>query len=290
MYQWKKSLQEKEQERLKLLEEALNGVHNRDKYMSNAQVLSAKGSDSYKPVVRPPEMINILDKDGKYKTLNAPSVSNSSDLNDPSDENDKLSQVLGEYKKFKEEADNVIAERRRITDDKSLHSEHYDRRPPPEMPYLRDPALREQFEEERKKGLTMQGVYDEYNQQKDQVRNNQPMYAPGSQQSQLPNQERLQMNPGGHTPGQDLNQADPRHPQSMQNSQNPAREQNAAVAAQDQQIEEEPPADPNDKKSKKKKKAKKQKKGKEAEGAPPAGKKKGNKKGKDENGEKGSKS
>jgi hypothetical protein len=67
LYQWKKSLQEKEEERLRLLEEALNGYENKQKYMLNTEVLSAK-NQVYKTVISPPNMTNVLDKTGKYHT------------------------------------------------------------------------------------------------------------------------------------------------------------------------------------------------------------------------------
>ena len=182
LYQWKKTLQEKEQERLKLLEDALNGIQTKEQYMITPQILNLKKDELYRTTMQPPGILENLSygqSGTQVKTQNA--VKNYSALQNnipnnsftPYEEN-KMDEVLKQYDQFKNEVEGYKNKQKQIRDDPSYNNE-FQTPPPQEMALLRDPKIREMYgpppqaaEEDavKPKNLDFKDLYDEYNRQK----------------------------------------------------------------------------------------------------------------------------
>ena len=145
IYQWKKSLQEKEQERLRLLEEALNGIENKEKYMVGSQLLSNGKDQIYQASMPYPNMTNLLNKNGDPK----PQISAPPPQEIPLGSN-KLDDALKEYDKFKPKVETAMNNQNKIRDDPSLSDPYYKKPVPEEMPQLRDPRIRDLYDEDQK--------------------------------------------------------------------------------------------------------------------------------------------
>lgn len=164
-----------------LLEEALNGTENRERFITGTGVLDAKYDKGYNTTIPPPNMIHSVSNGAQGQKYTAPNML----ANDDSLFQDKLGQALKQYDALKSEVDTNQRDFNRIRDDPALADYNYQRPTPPEMPYLRDPAIRELYnqtptaeprEEVKQAGLqndlNMKQLYDQYNVQN--PNNNQP--------------------------------------------------------------------------------------------------------------------
>ena len=156
LYQWKKSLQEKEQERLKLLEDALNGIDDKTKYMNNPSILRNKDDPIYKTAIPPPNILSDLGVEGyqhpatqdypnKYSDMNKGSSSN----NFKQYEEDQMDDVLKQYDQFKEQTEKMQEDRKQFENQHDLNNVNPQPIPPnqQDMPYLRDPQIRDLYDE-----------------------------------------------------------------------------------------------------------------------------------------------
>ena len=145
-------MQDKEQERLKLLEDALNGIQIKEQYMITPQVLNLNKEGVYKTTMPPPQILeNLSNTPGAtpLKTQNA--VKNYSAIQNnktntaftPYEEN-KMDEVLKQYDKFKNEYEGYQGNQKQIRDD-PIYQDRSKKPQPPEMPLLRDPKIRDLY-------------------------------------------------------------------------------------------------------------------------------------------------
>ena len=189
LYQWRRSLQEKEEERLKMLEDALNGFANKEKYMFDSQLLTSKDNEIFNTAIPPPDILSVFGKGGMPPQANIPNTGNKplggksgpyKSAFTPAEQN-KLDEVLKQYEGFKSEAESVMNEHRKLANDKSLHGDKFQRPPPINIPPLRnpntnefnEPSVSDQSEEQK---MPNRNLKDEYN------RNRPPPLMVGNQQ------------------------------------------------------------------------------------------------------------
>ncbi|CAI2362081.1 unnamed protein product [Moneuplotes crassus] len=148
LYQWRKTLQEKEEERLRLLEEALNGIESKEKFMLGSQILSSDKEEAYKASMPFPNMASQLDKKGVYMEIDP----EKRQMYPPPSNKSRIDDALDGYEKFKDEDYKAKEKHQQIMNDPSIGDLNY-QPPPPDIPNLRDPRLRELYQEEDKNNL-----------------------------------------------------------------------------------------------------------------------------------------
>lgn len=155
LYQWRKSLQEKEQERLKLLEDALNNIDSKQRFLNNASVFRQKDDQIFQTAMDPPHILDSLGKGNlslprtqdypnQYSSLNKGS---DSDFNQYEDNN--FDDVLKQYYRFKERTEKMQQDRQKM---ESEAAQYMNNNPPPSsrhqpLPNLRDPEIRNLYQQ-----------------------------------------------------------------------------------------------------------------------------------------------
>lgn len=126
-----------------LLEDALNGIQSKEKYMPGSQILSAKYDKGYNTTIPPPHILSSIDKAGKYHTPNNQNVGNYGQIPKSTPNGDSgIDDVLKQYEDFKQESEGLMRRHKDLANDQSLRDDRPQRPEPIQIPPLRDPSIR----------------------------------------------------------------------------------------------------------------------------------------------------